>query len=214
MTDPYRFAARPSSARRLMRGYAAMFPDGPVADLGCGRGYFLEALRDCGVAAVGVDLADQAIMHCRALGFEITKADAVDYLAATSGLRGIFASHLIEHLPPEVADQMLDEAFNALAPGGTIVIVTPNLRDFDTLSEIFWLDTTHVRPYPPALVRSMLEAHGFVSVTSGRGAMPYGPRSLPRVLLGRLRYGRDYGATEVWIRGVRPDVAEAADRLA
>lgn len=214
MTDPYRFAARPSSARRLMRGYASMFSDGPVADLGCGRGYFLEALRDRGVATVGVDLADQAITHCRALGFEITKADAVDYLTVTGGLRGIFASHLIEHLTPEVADQMLGRAFNALAPGGTIVIVTPNLRDIDTLSEIFWLDPTHVRPYPPALVSSMLESHGFVSVASGRGAVPHGPRSLPRVLLGRLRYGRDYGATEVWIRGVRPDVAEAADRLA
>lgn len=205
MPDPYRFAARPSSARRLMRRYASMFADGPVADLGCGRGYFLEALRDRGVAVAGVDLAGEAVAHCRALGFEITKADAIDFLAATGELRGIFASHLIEHLTPEFADQMIGRAFNSLAPGGTIVIVTPNLRDMDTLSEIFWLDPTHVRPYPPALVSSMLEGQGFVSIASGRGAVPYGPRSLPRVLLGRLRYGRDYGVTEVWIRGVKPE---------
>jgi predicted TPR repeat methyltransferase len=187
-----------------MRRYASMFASGPVADLGCGRGYFLEALRDRGVAAAGVDLADEAVAHCRALGFEITKTDAIDFLAAAGGLRGIFASHLIEHLTPQVADQMLGRAFDALAPGGMIVIVTPNLRDIDTLTEIFWLNPTHVRPYPPALVSSMLEAHGFGSIVSGRGAVPYGPRSLPRVLLGRLRYGRDYGATEVWIRGVKP----------
>jgi predicted TPR repeat methyltransferase len=192
-----------------MRGYAAMFTDGPVADLGCGRGYFLEALRDRGVTVVGVDLADEAVAHSRGLGFEITKAEALEFLAGTRGLRGIFASHLIEHLAPETADEMLARAFDALAPGGTIVIVTPNLRDIDVATEIFWLDLTHVRPFPPALVRSMLDAHGFVSVASGRGAVPYGPRSMPRVLLGRLRYGRDYGVTEVWIRGVKPAAASA-----
>lgn len=211
MPNPYRFAARPSSARRLMRGYASMFADGPVADLGCGRGYFLEALRDRGVAAEGVDLADEAVVCCQALGFEITRTDAMAYLGTTRGLRGIFASHLIEHLPFDVAEEMLRRAFVALAPGGSIVIVTPNLRDIDTLSEIFWLDPTHVRPYPPALVSSMLEDHGFVSVESGRGAMPYGLRSMPRVLLGRVRHGREFGVTEMWIRGVKPDGPQAAD---
>ena len=51
LVSAYRFAASPTHARRTMAWYASMFSDGPVVDIGAGRGYFLEALRSRGVVA-------------------------------------------------------------------------------------------------------------------------------------------------------------------
>ncbi len=51
----YQFGVDPRRGRALMRFYAGMFRSGPVADLGVGRGFFLEALRDRGTAGVGVE---------------------------------------------------------------------------------------------------------------------------------------------------------------
>ena len=99
---------------------------------------------------------------------------------------------------------MIARASAALAPGGRLVIVTPNIVDYRTLTEIFWLDTTHVRPYPPRLIRAMMERHGLVVDQIGRGRTPQGRRAIPRVLLRSLQFGLDYGASEVFVRAHRP----------
>ena len=200
----YQFAADPRRARSLMRFYATMFPRGPVADLGVGRGFFLEALRDQGTDGVGVDISEEAAEHCRRLGFQITLSDASEYLATARGLGGVFVAHLIEHLEPAIAGGLLRHAFGALAPGGTIVLVTPNVKDLQVWTETFWLDLTHVRPYPAALLRVMLGAEGFRVEAMGHGQIGLGPRRIPAVLVGRVRYGLEYGRPEIWVRAVRP----------
>ena len=37
--------------------------------------------------------------------------------------------------------------------GGKLVVVTPNVADLWTMTEAFWLDLTHIRPYPLPLLR-------------------------------------------------------------
>lgn len=199
----YAFAADAAYTRRLMRQYAAAFTRGPVADLGSGRGFFLEALRERGIEGIGVDRSDEAIRASRELGFECLQMDVLEYLRGAGTLHGVFASHVIEHLPPARAEAMLSLASAVLAPGGRIVVVTPNMADFTVLSEIFWLDTTHVRPYPPRWIAAALEQHGVRVEEIGRGRTPQGIRKWPRTMLGRLRFGMDYGRTEVFVSGVR-----------
>lgn len=199
----YTFAADPAYTRRLMRRYAAFFAAGPVADLGSGRGYFLEALRDRAIPGIGVDVSDEAIRHARDLGIECVQKDVLDFLAEARELRGVFASHLIEHLEPPAVEEMIARASTALEPGGRFVIVTPNMVDYRTLTELFWLDTTHVRPYPPRLIAAMMELHGFAVDEIGRGQTPQGRRAIPRMLLGKLRFGLDYGLSEVFVRAHR-----------
>ena len=199
----FEFAANPTAARRLMRRYASFFDGGPVADLGSGRGLFLEALRGRGIDGVGVDISDEAMDHARRLGVECVQGDVLEFLRGASGLRGIFASHLIEHLPPEVAEEMIDLASKALTTGGRLVVVTPNLKDYRTLTEIFWLDTTHVRPYPGELIAAMAKRHGLTVDEVGRTFTQRNPRSLPGVVLGQLRFGRDFGSTEIFVRAHR-----------
>lgn len=199
----FEFAPHPAYARRLMRRYATLFDTGPVADLGSGRGFFLEALRDQGVEGIGVDSSDEAIGQARALGFECIKQDVLEYLATARGLGGVFASHLIEHLEPSAAEEMIARASAALVPGGRLVIVTPNMADHRTLTELYWLDTTHVRPYPPRLIGAFMERHGLSVDDVGRGHTPLGKRAIPQLLLGRLRHGWEYGRSDVFVRAHR-----------
>jgi O-antigen chain-terminating methyltransferase len=199
----FEFGPDPGYARRLMRRYAALFDRGPVADLGSGRGYFLEALRDRGIAGVGIDVSDEAIAHTRALGLDCIQQDVLEYLESAEGLAGIFAAHLIEHLEPVAAEAMIARASAALVRGGQLVIVTPNMADPRTLTETFWLDTTHVRPYPARLIAALMERHGLDVDEIGRGRTPLGRRAIPQVVLGRIRYGREYGRSEVFVRAHR-----------
>jgi len=200
----YRFAASATHARRGMEWYASMFSEGPVVDIGAGRGFFLEALRARGVGCLGVDISEEAAAEARRLGVEIIVEDAFTFLAERSGFAGIFLSHLIEHLEPARVDELLRSAHEALLPGGTIVIVTPNMRDWLVLSEIFWLDPTHVRPYPRQLVAAMLDVAGFSVEGSGLRNLQLGRRRIPGTVLNRLRFGSEYGRGEAWIRARRP----------
>jgi len=199
----FEFAADAAYTRRLMHRYAAFFDEGPVADLGSGRGFFLEALRDRAIPGIGVDISDEAIRSARALGIECVQKDVLDFLGEARRLRGVFASHLIEHLEPPAAEEMIARASEALELGGRFVIVTPNMADYHTLTDLFWLDTSHVRPYPPRLISALMERHGLAVDEIGRGRTPQGRRAIPRVLLGRLRFGRDYGQSEIFVRAHR-----------
>jgi len=186
-----------------MRRYAAFFDAGPVADLGSGRGFFLEALQNQAIPGIGVDISDEAIGRARDLGIECVQKDVLDFLREARQLRGVFASHLIEHLEPPAAEEMIALAAGALVPGGRFVIVTPNMADYHTLTELFWLDTSHVRPYPARLIGTLMERRGFVVDEIGHGRTPQGRRAIPRVLLGRIRFGLDYGRSEVFVRAHR-----------
>ena len=201
----YEFAGDPAYTRRIMRRYATFFERGPVADLGSGRGFFLQALHARGLEGIGVDSSDEALAYTSQLNLKCVKADVLDYLRTASDLGGVFASHIIEHFAPESAEAMIAGASRALVPGGCLVIVTPNFKDYRALTEIFWLDTTHVRPYPPRLIAAWMERYGLEVDEIGRGKIPHGKRAIPDLVLGRLRFGRDYGTNEVFVRAHRPE---------
>ncbi len=74
-----------------------------VLDIGCGRGEFLEMMREAGVPARGIDLSEESVAICRHKGLDAETADLFAYLAALpeASLDGIFCSQVVEHLPPD-----------------------------------------------------------------------------------------------------------------
>jgi 2-polyprenyl-3-methyl-5-hydroxy-6-metoxy-1,4-benzoquinol methylase len=169
-----------------------------VLDLGCGRGVFLELLRESRIMAQGVDLSKDAVAACRAKGFRIVQEDVLTFLAREESVwDGIFCSHLIEHFPYVQAVSLLRGCHKVLAPGGILVVVTPNSLDLRVMTEILWLDPSHMRPYPlPLLVEMLAEAGVSVQETgtfSGAGWRSVGRRNLLRHWLLRLLLGRYYG---------------------
>jgi SAM-dependent methyltransferase len=138
----------------------------PVVDLGCGRGEFLELLRETGVAARGVEGNRSAALECREKGLDVLHGDLVDFLRAQAegSLGGVFAAQVVEHLPPAVLAALLAEAHRALRPGGLLVLETVNVRSATAFFEVYIRDLSHERPLHPETLAFMAAAHGFSDV--------------------------------------------------
>ena len=139
---------------------------GPVLDLGCGRGEFLELLAEAGLEGEGVDLNPGMVKECTDRGFRAVCADALAHLKQKpeASLGGVFAAQLIEHLPFGAVASLVEAAYRALRPGGILVLETLNPLCLSIFSGPFYLDPTHVRPLHPEAMRFLLEHLGFRDV--------------------------------------------------
>jgi 2-polyprenyl-3-methyl-5-hydroxy-6-metoxy-1,4-benzoquinol methylase len=142
-------------------------PERPIVDVGCGRGEFLELLRDEGLTARGVDMNDAMAASCRDMGLDCTAEDALAYLARqpAGSVGAVTGFHIIEHLPFKTMVRLFDAAHLALAPGGLIVFETPNPANLLVASRWFYLDPTHRNPLPGEMVAMIAEARGFIRVS-------------------------------------------------
>jgi O-antigen chain-terminating methyltransferase len=147
-----RFRGSREEIRTRLADYAALFQGlAPVVDLGCGRGEFLDLLRERGIAARGVEGNASVVQHC-------LRAEP----AGTLG--GVFAAQVAEHLAPAVLGQMLKEAHRALRPGGLLVLETVNPRSVVGFLEVYNRDLTHERPLHPDTLSFLAAAQGFTDV--------------------------------------------------
>jgi len=133
-----------------------------VLDIGCGRGEFLETMREAGIPARGIDLSEEAIATCRHKGLEAEAADLFEHLESLpeASLGGIFCAQVVEHLPPERLPEMVKLCASRLEREGAIAIETPNPECLAIFSTHFYLDPTHTRPIPPALLAFYMEEFG------------------------------------------------------
>jgi O-antigen chain-terminating methyltransferase len=134
----------------------------PVLDVGCGRGEFLEMMRDAGIAARGVDLSEESVARCRQKGLEAEQADLFAWLRdqPDRALGGIFCAQVIEHLPPSSLPELIRLASEKLSTGGLLAIETPNPECLAIFASHFYLDPTHTRPVPHLLVAFYMEEFG------------------------------------------------------
>lgn len=137
-----------------------------VLDLGCGRGEFLDLLREAGIPARGLDLNTEMVEVCRARGLEAVAGDALTYLSSLpdGSLGGMIAVQVVEHLEPEYLTRMLQAAYDKLRPGAPLVLETINPACWVAFFESYIRDLTHVRPVHPDTLQYLLHASGFSSV--------------------------------------------------
>jgi O-antigen chain-terminating methyltransferase len=172
-----------------------------VVDIGCGRGEFLDLMREAGTGARGIDLDDQAVAYCTGKGHTAQRADLFEYLAAQpdASLDGIFCAQVIEHLPPERLPEMLRLCAAKLARDGVIALETPNPECLAIFATHFYIDPTHTRPVPPSLAAFYLEEFGFgrIEVRQLAPASEAFPelRELPSGVRDRFFGGLDYAIT-------------------
>jgi O-antigen chain-terminating methyltransferase len=162
-----RFRGGKGEIRERLASYAALFEGlAPVVDLGCGRGEFLETLREKGTLARGVEGNVHLARECRLKGLDVTRGDLLAFLRAEAdvSLGGVFAAQVAEHLPPAVLEQVLREAHRVLRPGGLLVLETVNPRSVVGFLEVYNRDLTHERPLHPDTLSFLAAACGFTDV--------------------------------------------------
>jgi SAM-dependent methyltransferase len=135
-------------------------------DIGCGRGEFASILREWGFRVRGVDISEEAVDACLALGIDAVQGDAVQYLESYSGdpLAAVSGIQIIEHLPRELWLPLIRSSLAVLEPGGGLLLETINPLNVRALSSSFFADLTHAWPAHPETLRLMAESSGFARV--------------------------------------------------
>lgn len=168
-----------------------------VLDLGCGEGWFAQALTAAGAEVVAVDVAEEPLRRARA------RAPGLDtrLLPATgrwplpdSSFDLVWAGEVIEHVADTAA--WMSQLRRVLRSGSSVLLSTPDhgrltlltlalrARAFD---EHFSPRSDHLRFYSRRTLEALLEDFGFVDVgVHGVGGLP-GAHPL---LLASARRGR------------------------
>jgi len=187
---------RVKASQQMYRPYFAECRN--VLDLGCGRGEFLESMREAGVAARGIDASRESVAVCRQKGLSAEAADIFAYLGGLpeGELDGIFCSQVVEHLPPLRLPEMLRLAVSRLERNGVIAIETPNPECLAIFATYFYLDPTHTRPVPYPLLVFYLQEFGVGNIEVKRlsPALEYMPSlaGLPEDFRAAFFGGLDY----------------------
>lgn len=159
------FRGDEAHVRRTQEAYVDRFADADwVLDLGCGRGEFLDALKEKGIKARGVDLDETMVARCREKGHEVELADGATALQtlADDSLTGAFAAQVVEHLSHVELTHLLRLLHCKLAPGGVVVMETVNPHNPAAL-KAFWTDTTHHHPLFPEVLLALCRLARFDS---------------------------------------------------
>ena len=134
-----------------------------ILDIGCGRGEWLELLKENGYNAKGIDINRIMVAKCKELGLNAEEADAIEYLSKLDdeSLNAITGFHIIEHLPFEALMKLFEESYRVLKKGGMVIFETPNPENIIVGACNFYTDPTHRNPLVPESVKFILENIGF-----------------------------------------------------
>jgi SAM-dependent methyltransferase/septal ring factor EnvC (AmiA/AmiB activator) len=202
-----RFRGPREEIKRRMRFYLPLVEkcqagkrDRPIVDLGCGRGEWLELLKQQKLIATGIDLNETMIDQCKERKLKVVQADAVEFLQQlpTASQGAITGFHIIEHLSLDTLVTLIAETFRVLQPGGLAIFESPNCKNLTVGACSFYIDPTHRNPVFPETAQFMFETTGFERVAL-EYLCPVEPADISDVTeypahLRELLYGpRDFG---------------------
>ena len=138
----------------------------PIVDIGCGRGEWLELLKENGLYAYGIDINLMMVERSVSLGLDARHADLATHLRGIedASRSALTAFHVVEHLPFSELVDLLDEAFRVLIPGGMLILETPNPETMRVGATTFYNDPTHRNPLMPEPLRFIVGHRGFTDV--------------------------------------------------
>ncbi|HAR34483.1 MAG TPA: hypothetical protein DCR95_10500 [Desulfobacter sp.] len=137
-----------------------------AADLGCGRGEWLQIISGYCAKVTGIDMNSAMISQCLSHGLQAEQGDLLEWLQRQpdQSLDLITAFHVIEHLPFEKLNMLIHEIYRVLTHGGSVILETPNPENIHVATHMFYRDPTHKTPVPKELSNHLLEFHGFTQI--------------------------------------------------
>jgi 2-polyprenyl-3-methyl-5-hydroxy-6-metoxy-1,4-benzoquinol methylase len=96
-----------------------------MLDVGCGRGDMLIRMEALGWDAEGVDLDSRAVEVAKSRGLRVRVGELEQQNYPSNRFDAIYMNHVAEHVPDPIG--LLRECDRVLAPGGRLVVITPNI---------------------------------------------------------------------------------------
>jgi 2-polyprenyl-3-methyl-5-hydroxy-6-metoxy-1,4-benzoquinol methylase len=120
-----------------------LHPADRILELGCGTGYAITyPLRSWGFNVVGIDIDRASIDYGRELlasgGLAPGVLDVCELRQWPGEADVIIASEVLEHLDPRDLQDVLATSWSKLAPGGRLLITTPNGHGWFELESWLW----------------------------------------------------------------------------
>jgi SAM-dependent methyltransferase len=162
-TNPEHVSAQ---IRRLKHLFGHFLPPAsavPVLDIGCGMGFTMQMLLADGFTDVtGVDIDQGQIEACRSQGLKVELIhNLAEHLGGMENRLGMaMMIDVLEHLPWDQQLPTLRALFNALKPGGSLIIAVPNATSPVAMR---WLynDYTHFHAFTEHSIDFLLRNAGF-----------------------------------------------------
>jgi SAM-dependent methyltransferase len=145
------------------RLYLPQVPAGRLLDVGCGAGEQLAMMHGAGWRVRGLDVDPAAVRAARSRGFDVFEGDLPAAPFSDHAFDAITMVHVVEHLVRP--HEHIAAARRLLAPGGRLVIVTPNAGSLGAR----WFGRAwrglepprHIQVFTPSGLRRLLEQAGF-----------------------------------------------------
>jgi O-antigen chain-terminating methyltransferase len=134
-------------------------------DIGCGRGEFLELLDAAEVPHKGLETNKIEYEALVKKVSNVRLGDCNSFLKniQDNSLIGISVFQVIEHFDSDYLQRFIKLSYEKIAVNGVLILETVNPKCNIALSN-FFLDITHVRPYPPETIKFLLEWNGFKDI--------------------------------------------------
>lgn len=129
-----------------------------VLDIGCGLGQNLFVFSKFGFKqVVGIDISQENFEFLSGKGFDVKRADALEYLKNKSDQFDIISMFdVLEHLTKAEIIEILGLIKNNLKPGGILIIHTLNAQH-PFFGNIFFADITHETALTPKSLNQFLD---------------------------------------------------------
>jgi len=195
----------------IRRKYAKYFDKGkPIVDVGFGDGMLMKVMQEQGYTVIGVDRNARWVEKALGTDLRVVEGDAMAFLLENEeAFGGVVLSHVIEHIPVDRNEALIEAGFRSLTENGMILIVTPNVHTLSGAAD-FWNDPSHVRAYTLESLRRLLTDGGFEVVDLGfdrdtafrfRKDLLHFPLDLVRLGLGFVCFGWAARFSEIFAVG-------------
>jgi 2-polyprenyl-3-methyl-5-hydroxy-6-metoxy-1,4-benzoquinol methylase len=131
-----------------------------ILDVGCGAGQFIYFLNKQGyTSVVGIDIDKKQIELANALGLKAQFGSACEYLESQKSSLGLISIlDVAEHFTSQKLFPLMESVYEALVPGGHVIVSVPNAISPIGLSTRF-SDITHETCFSPATLAQMFFCH-------------------------------------------------------
>ena len=168
-----------------LRGWVPPKKDARILDLACGAGRLLFFFSERGCQNLtGVDISPDQVALAGQVTPDVRHESVLDHLESHPGSYDLITGYdIIEHFEKNEALRFLDGCFDALRPGGRVILQTPN-ADSPLGASVRYGDFTHELCFNPNSLTRLMRKVGFSHIVAREaGPVPFG-----NGLISSLRY--------------------------